>query len=136
MKDFSESTTEDIMTYIKPPLKRNPGHFIIHLGTNDLRSNQDPETIAKHIAKVANNSKTDTNKKLISGIVPRRDNLNGKDRQVNIFLKKFCMKNYFVYVNHENIKSRQHCNYSGIHLSTLGSEILTDNFILAPNALT
>ena len=84
MKHFSGSTTEDMMTYIKPP----------------------------------------------------RDNLNGKSRRVNIFIKKFCMENDFVYVNHDNIKPRQHCNYGEIHLNTLGSKILADNFILALNALT
>ena len=73
VKHFSRSTNEEMMTYIKPPLKYNPNHFIIHVGTNDLRSNQDPETIARNIVKVACNSKTDTNKVLISSIVPRRD---------------------------------------------------------------
>ena len=113
VKYFSGSTTEDMMTWIKPRLKRNPDRFIIHVRTNDLRSDQ--ENI-----EVANNSKTDTNKVLISSIVPRRDNLNGKVRQVNIFLKKFCMENDFAYVNHGNIKPRQHCNYGGIHLNNLG----------------
>ena len=136
VKHFSGSTTEDIMTYIKPLLKRNPDRFIIHVGTNDLRSNQDPKTIAKNIVELANNSKTDTNKVLISSIVPRRDNLNGKGRQVNIFLRKFCMENDFVHVNHDNVKTQQHCNYDGIHLSTLGSKILADNFILALDTLT
>ena len=70
VKHFSGSTTEDMMTYIKPPLKRNPDCFIIHLGTNDLRFNQDHETITRNIVEVANNSKTDTNKVLISSIVP------------------------------------------------------------------
>ena len=62
--------------------------------------------------------------------------LNGKGGQVNIFLKKFCMENDFVFVNHDNMKSRQHCNYGGIHLKTLGSRILADSFILALNTLT
>ena len=31
VKHFSRSTTED--TYMKPPLKRNPYRFIIHVGT-------------------------------------------------------------------------------------------------------
>ena len=52
-----------------------------------------------NIVEVANNSKTDTNKVLISSIISRRDNLNGKGRQVNIFLSKFFMENDFVYVN-------------------------------------
>ena len=46
------------------------------------------------------------------------------------------MENNFVYVNNDNVKPRQHCNYGGIHLNTLGSKILADNFILALNTLT
>ena len=115
MKHFSGSTTEDMMIYIKPPPKRNPDCFIILVGTNDLRSDQDSETIVSNIVEVANKSKTDTNKVLISSVVPRCDYLNGKGRQVNIFLKKFCMENDFVYENHDNIEPRQHCKYGGIH---------------------
>ena len=119
-KQFSGLTTEDMMTtYIKPPLKYYHDHLIIHVGTNDLRSNQDRETIQRNVVDVTNNSKTDINKILISSIVPRRDNLNGKVRQF-ISLKKFCMENDFAYVNHGNIKPRQHCNYGGIHLNNLG----------------
>ena len=50
----------------KPPLKGNPESFIIHVGTNDFRSNQDPETIVRNILEVVDNNKTDTNKVLIS----------------------------------------------------------------------
>ena len=119
VKQFSGSTTEDMMTYIKPPVKCNHDRFFIHVGTNDLRSNQDRETIVRNVVDVANNSKTDINKILISSIVLRLDNLSGKVRQF-IFLKKFCMENDFAYVNHGNIKPRKHCNYGGIHLNNLG----------------
>ena len=74
VKHFSGSRTEDMMAYIKPPLKHNPDHFIIHVETNDWRSNQDPETIAKNIVEVSSSSKTNTNKVLISSTVPQRDN--------------------------------------------------------------
>ena len=57
VKQFTGSTTEDIMTYIKPPLKCNPHRFIIHVGTNDLRSDEDRETIVRNVVDVANNSK-------------------------------------------------------------------------------
>ena len=46
------------------------------------------------------------------------------------------MENDFFYVNHDNIKPRQHCNYDEIHLNTLRSKILANNFILALNTLT
>ena len=35
VKHFRGSTTEDLKTYIQPPLKRNPDRVIIHVGTND-----------------------------------------------------------------------------------------------------
>ena len=31
VKHFNGLTTEDMMAYIKPPLKRNPDRFIIHV---------------------------------------------------------------------------------------------------------
>ena len=80
VKQFSGSTTEDMKTYIQPPLKRDPDRVIIHVGTNDLRSNQDPETIAKNIIDIAKSSKTNKNEILLSSIVPRRDSLNGKGK--------------------------------------------------------
>ena len=85
MKQFIGSTTEDMMTYIKPPLKCYPDRFIIPVGTNDLRSDHGRETIVRNVVYIANNSKTDINQMLISSIFPRRDNLNGNVRQVNIF---------------------------------------------------
>ena len=101
---FSRSTTEDMKTYIQPPLKRDPDRVIIHVGTNDLRSSQDPVTIAKNIRDIAKISTTSKNEILVSSLVPRRDNLNGKGCQVNNILQKLCVKNNFACVNHDNIK--------------------------------
>ena len=36
VKYFSGSTTEDMKTYIQPPLKRDPDRVIIHVGTNEI----------------------------------------------------------------------------------------------------
>ena len=52
VKQFSGLTTEDMMKYIKPLLKCNPDRFIIHVGTNDLRSEQDRETIVRNVVDV------------------------------------------------------------------------------------
>ena len=131
VKHFSGSTTEDMKTYIQPPVKKDPDRVIIHVGINDLRSSQDLETVAKNIIDIAKNSTTDKNEILVSSIVPRRDNLNGKGRQVNNILQKLCVENNFAYMNHESIKSLQHCNYGGLYLNTAGSKILAENFILA-----
>ena len=108
VKHFSRSTTEDMKTYIQPSLKRDSDLVIINVGTNDLGSSQDPETIAKNIIDIAKNSTTNKNKILVSSIVPRRGNLNGKGRQVNNILQKLCVEINFVNVNHDNINPQQH----------------------------
>ena len=118
-------------TYIQPPLKRDLDQVIIHVGTSDLRSSQDPETIAKNIIDIAKNSSTNKNEILVLSIARRRDNLNGKGRQVNNILQKLCEENNFADVNQDNIKPRQHCNYGGVHLNTVGNKILAGNFIFA-----
>ena len=94
------------------------------------------ESDSRYFFRIRDDSKTDTNKVLISSIFPRRDNLNGKGGQVNMFLTRLCMEKDFVFVNHDNLQTRQHCNYSLIHLGTLGSKILADSFILVLNTLT
>ena len=86
VKHFSGSTTEDTKTYIQPPLKRDPDRVIIHVGSNDLRSSQDPVTIAKNITDDAKSSKTNKNEVLVSSKIPRRNSLNGKGRHVNNIL--------------------------------------------------
>ena len=67
---------------------------------------------------------------LVTSIVLRQDDLNGKSLQVNNVLQKLCVENNYAYVNHNNIKPRQHCNYGGVHLNTAGSKISADHFIL------
>ena len=107
---FSRSTTEDMKTHIKPSLKNNPDRIIIHASTNDLRSTQDPETIAESIIHVAKNSKNSKNEISISFITPRRNNLIGKGRQVNENFGKLCIKLNFTYTSHNNMwYSSEHC---------------------------
>ena len=70
LKHFSGSATEGMKTYIQPPLKRDPDQVIIHVGTNDLRSSQEPGTIGKNIVDFAKNSMTDKNEILVSMSYP------------------------------------------------------------------
>ena len=39
--------------YMKPSLRRNPDHFILHVDTNDLSTERSPELIAKPIVDLA-----------------------------------------------------------------------------------
>ena len=75
------------------------------------------------------NSTTNKNK-IVSSIVPTRDNLNGRFRQVNNILQKLCWGENVAFLKRHNSKPRQHSNYGDFHLNIVGRKILADNFIL------
>ena len=49
VKQFSGPRTKCMKDYMKPSLRENPDHFILHVGTNDLDMERSPELIAKSI---------------------------------------------------------------------------------------
>ena len=49
VKQFSDARAKFKKGYMKPLLRKNYDHFIIHVGTNDLNMEISPELIAKSI---------------------------------------------------------------------------------------
>ena len=70
-------------SYIKPTLKNKPERIIIHCGTNDLKNSM-PQSIAENILSLAKSSQQDNNTVLVSSIVPTKDHLDKKGKEVNI----------------------------------------------------
>ena len=54
VKQFSGATVSDMEDFVKPLTRRSPDKMILHVGTNDLRSNSTPKIIAD-----SNNTKSD-----------------------------------------------------------------------------
>ena len=52
-KQFSGARTKCMKDYMKPSLQENPYHFILHEGTNDLKTERFPELIVKSIVHLA-----------------------------------------------------------------------------------
>ena len=60
--------------YTKPCIREeNPDHIILHVGTNDLISENSPERVSKSIVYLAGNLFHDNRKVTISGIIPRNE---------------------------------------------------------------
>ena len=55
--------------YVNPLLRRTPNHFILHVGTNDLNSNQTREVIAKEISYLATSLKNNQQHVCVSNII-------------------------------------------------------------------
>ena len=58
VKSFLGATTQDMKDYIKPTIARKPDMVILHTGTNDLKSNQNPLDIANKIINLVKNIKS------------------------------------------------------------------------------
>ena len=128
VRSFGGAKTQCMEDYIKPTVKLAPKQIILHCGTNNLPSNEDPETIAKNIINLAKNIKTDTTKIAVSGIIPRRDTFNHKVKHVNQALKKICQEENIPFISHHGINNRFHLNSRGLHLNDKGATRLAQNF--------
>ena len=115
VRSFPGAKTDDVESYIMPTLKNKPECIIIHCGTNDQKNNT-ARSIADNIF-----------------IVPKKDHLDKKGKEVNINFKKRCNEMNLAFVSHGNIRTRYHCNYDGLHLNNKGATLFTENIISALN---
>ena len=58
MKDFPGARVRCMQDYVRPTLRENPDHVIIHIGTNDLASNTQAEKAAESIIDLASTLKS------------------------------------------------------------------------------
>ena len=70
VKHFSGAKTKDMESYIISTLEQNPETIIIDSGSNDLKSDSSPEEIVRYITNLTTSVKTQTNKVILSSIVP------------------------------------------------------------------
>ena len=115
--------------YMRPTKETSLAQIIFHIGTNDLVTNKDSTEIANKIVQLAKSAKTYKNKVAISSLVPRKDKLNAKVKEVNTFLKEKCEKSNFDLISHFNINPRLHTNARGLHLNNYSDRQLTNNFL-------
>ena len=116
--------------YVKTCIRENePDHIILHVGTNNLSSEQKAERVAKSIVDLAKLSVKDHCPVSISSIVPRNDEWNNKAQEVNRFLEDMCLSSNINYINNSKaINPRRHLNNSKVHLNLKGATKLMDVF--------
>lgn len=128
VKSFSGAKTECMNHYIVPTLKLKPDVVVLHCGTNDLKSKQ-PEEISENIIDLAKSVSqiSESTGVIISGIVPRGDDLNQNAEKVNEMLEKLCNDLNVGFVDNSRIDPRKHLNNSRLHLNRSGSTELARN---------
>ena len=129
--DFPGAKTDDMISYVVPTIKQNPETIAIHIGTNDVKTEKDHREIADNILGLAHQCKGDDNTVMISGIVPRDDNLNDDASKVNKILREACSKRNIGFIDNENINPRYNCNQSKLHLNKRGTNLFTENILFS-----
>ena len=69
VRHFSGAKVRCMKDYLKPSLRENPDHFVLHVGTNDLDSDRSPDLMAESIVDVVSSLKTDKHDVTISNII-------------------------------------------------------------------
>ncbi len=129
VRSFAGANTDAMNSYVCPTIKKAPNRIILHCGTNDLRSKESPWIIAENIIELAKQMESRETEVIVSGIVQRADELNGKALEVNRALERECDRMKLKYIDNSNIDPKLHLNRSGLHLNYAGTVILANNFI-------
>ena len=116
VRPFTGAKVSCMVDHVKPAIRDDkPDHVILHTGTNDLRSEKTASQIARSITELAMSLKDNDNSVIVSGIVPRNDNLNNKATEVNNRLLLMCKERKTPFFAHsKNIDSSKHLNVSYI----------------------
>ena len=128
IKDFPGGRVRCMQDYLRPTIRENPGHIILHVCTNDLTTNISPEKMAESITDLASSLKLNSCSVAISNITVRNDRYWKKVVQINRHLKTLCMERNFELISHENIITEKHLNGSKLHLNKRGTVILYNTF--------
>ena len=107
--------------YVKPCVRdENQDHIIMHIGTNDLNSQNNPERVAKSIVDLAKGMVSQKKKVTVSGIIPRNDKQNKKAEKVNQNLKNMCKISSVGHIDNSSFNPPKHLTNSKLHLNEKG----------------
>ena len=122
------STTEDLIDYIKPVVRKKTDFLVIHTGTDDLTNGVNTvKEIRKRVKCVRDLDKDKKVNIVFSSVINRSDrNLGQEIRDLNMKLKRYCEGNNFLFVDNVNVE--ESClNNSKLHLNHKGTNILCQN---------
>ena len=122
------STTEDLIDYVKPVVRKKIDFLVIHTRTNDLMNGVNTMKEIRKLVKCVRDLDIDKKVNIVfSSVISRSDrNLGQEIRDLNLKLKRSCEGNNFLFVDNVNIE--ESClNNSKLHLNYKGTNILCQN---------
>ena len=129
VRSFSGAKVSCMADHVKPTLRDDKSDIILHVETNDPRTEKTASQTAKSIMDLTTSLKNNGNSVIVSGIVPRFDNLNNKATEVNNRLVLMCAERNIPFISHsESIDCSKHLNESKLHLNFHGVKVFAENF--------
>ena len=128
VKSFSGAKIKCMKDYAQPTIGNNPGHIVIHVGTNDLSSKKESAEISSAIVELALKLKSDTCQVSVSHLTTQNDQYRKKALEVNQHLKVLCREKNINIIDHGNTIIIRHLNGSRLHLNLKGNKIFTETF--------
>ena len=129
--DFPGATIKDMKSYSLPSIEKKPDMLILHCGTNDLKTKKSEVEISEEIISLAKSVQSNGIDVLVSGLIARGDELEGKRQKTNFVLSDMCFESSITFVDHPNIQADKHLNRSHLHLNRFGDNILATNLLEA-----
>ena len=129
-RSFSGANSKQLDHYIIPTLVDDkPDVVLLHVGTNDIRNNDNDTKLANNLINIGLNCKNHGLRKvLISSILVKKNpKLNPVIRSVDDKLREPCEINAFLFVNNDMITTDHLCG-DDIHLQDVSTNILSRNF--------
>ena len=92
VKHFPGAKVRCMKDHLKPSLRENPDHFVLHVCTDDLDSDRSLDLIAKSKVDVGSSLKINKHDVTISNITTRNDRFMVKANEVNKCLTELCFE--------------------------------------------
>ena len=120
VKSFSGATTKAMEDYLKPNLELSPDQLILHVGTNDLKS-EEPQKVAGSVVDLARQIENSSDATVIISELVQRDGFNEAVTTVNKQLKFYSRQNGWKFIQHQNISEKE-LNKGGLDLNFKGNQ--------------
>ena len=129
IRAFPGSTIEDFKDYVAPLTRKKPDALIVHIGTNNVRSDTPKQVTEKliqlhrHVKSIAPETKL-----VLSNIIRRHDyqNLGKKIIEINSLLAIECKRNKIDLIDKFNVTG---IGRKGLHPNNLGKEQIAGNLL-------
>ena len=129
VRTFTTAKVSCMQDHVKPTIRDiNPQQIILHVGTNDLKTERTASQIAESMIDLTISLKNNGNMIAVSGIVASLDELNNKAAKVNNHLELMGKQRRSPYIPHcETIDPNKHLNESNLRLNLYGIGVFAEN---------